>query len=223
MNQNDDFKHKGMRRQLIDSLREKGITDQKVLDAMMNVPRHAFLESAFLPFAYDDKPFPIGSGQTISQPYTVAFQTQLLDLKRGQKVLEIGTGSGYQAAVLCELGAKVFTIERHKPLFRKSQRILEELGYRARVFYGDGYKGKPAFGPYDRILITCGAPEIPSALLEQLAPGGILVVPLGSGGLQEMIRIEKDQEGELHTTKHGKFRFVPMIEDRADNSGTADI
>jgi protein-L-isoaspartate(D-aspartate) O-methyltransferase len=208
----DNYRHKGMRRRLMDNIKEKGITDQKVLDAMMNVPRHVFLSSAFLEYAYDDKPFQIGAGQTISQPFTVGFQTQLLDISPREKVLEIGTGSGYQAAVLCELGAKVYTIERQKVLFDKAKKMLARLNYTAKVFFGDGYKGKPQFGPYDKILVTCGAPRIPEKLLEQLKVGGKMVIPLGSGKVQEMTEIIKVDENEYKRKKHGSFSFVPMLE-----------
>ena len=208
----DNYRHKGMRRRLMDTIKEKGITDQKVLDAMMNVPRHVFLSSAFLEYAYDDKPFQIGAGQTISQPYTVGFQSQLLDIQPREKVLEIGTGSGYQAAVLCELGAKVYTIERQKVLFDRAKKMLAQLNYTAKVFFGDGYKGKPQFGPFDKILVTCGAPHIPEKLLEQLKVGGKLIIPLGAGRIQEMTEIIKVEENEYQRKKHGSFSFVPMLE-----------
>lgn len=208
----DNYRHKGMRKRLIEKIRSKGIKDEKVLSAMMNVPRHAFLSSAFLEFAYEDKPFQIGAGQTISQPFTVAFQTQLLDVSPREKVLEIGTGSGYQAAVLCEMGAKVYTIERQKILYDKAKKMLKNLNYTAKVFFGDGYKGKPQFGPYDKILITCGAPSLPEKLLEQLKVGGKMVVPLGAGRMQEMTEIIKVEENEYQRKKHGTFSFVPMLE-----------
>ena len=168
----DTYKHKGLRKQLVKQIRDKGITDEAVLEAINKIPRHLFLDSSFLEFAYQDKPFPIGSGQTISQPYTVAFQTELCEVKQGDKVLEIGTGSGYQACVLEEMGAKVFTIERQRKLFTRSKKFLAELGYKAKVFYGDGYKGLPAFAPFDKILVTAGAPALPAGLSEQLNTGG---------------------------------------------------
>ncbi len=210
----DNYRHKGMRRRLIEELESKGISDQRVLRAMMNVPRHVYMDNAFLHFAYEDTAFPIGAGQTISQPYTVAFQTQLLEVEERQKVLEIGTGSGYQTAVLCEMGAKVFTIERQKELFDKSTILLKKLKYNARVVYGDGYKGLPAFAPFDRVLVTCGAPFIPEALIEQLKPGGILVIPVGEGVKQLMKKVVKRPDGTLKVEEHGVFRFVPMVQNR---------
>ena len=173
-----------MRQKLVDSIRKKGITDERVLNAINSIPRHQFLDSSFLEFAYDDNPFPIGSGQTISQPYTVAFQSELLEVSKGMKVLEIGTGSGYQACVLEEMGAKVFSVERQKKLFEKTRDFLKTRGYKAKLFYGDGNKGVTAFAPYDRIIITAAAPEIAEDLVKQLKPNGILVVPLGEGGIQ---------------------------------------
>lgn len=217
INRIDTFKHQGLRQRLIDLLREKGIQNEDVLDAMMKVPRHFFMDSAFLKFAYQDKAFPIGANQTISQPYTVAFQTQLLDVKPGMKVLEIGTGSGYQTAVLAELKCKVYSIERQKLLFKKSQNMLKDLNVTAKVFYGDGYKGLPTFAPFDRVLITCGAPHIPEALIEQLKPGGILVVPVGEGDEQVMTRLIKDENKNLSQTTHGIFKFVPMLQDRENS------
>lgn len=218
MNKIDTFKHQGLRRQLIDLLREKGIQQEQILDAMMRVPRHFFMDSAFLKFAYEDKAFPIGANQTISQPFTVAFQTQLLDVKPGMKILEIGTGSGYQTAVLSELKTKVFSIERQRLLYKKSQQMLRELNATAKLFYGDGYKGLPTFAPFDRILITCGAPFIPDDLIDQLKPGGILVIPVGEGDEQIMTRVIKDEKGELHKSTHGVFKFVPMLEDRENSN-----
>lgn len=214
MNTVDTFKHQGLRRQLIDTLRNKGITSEKVLDAMMKIPRHFFMDSAFLRFAYDDKAFPIGADQTISQPFTVAFQTSLLELSPGEKVLEIGTGSGYQTAVLTTLGCKVFSIERQKLLYLNAQKILRKLKSTAKTFYGDGYKGLPTFAPFDKVLITCGAPYIPQDLIDQLKPGGIMVIPVGEGESQTMIRIVKNMDGSLTKTEHGAFKFVPMLQDR---------
>lgn len=214
----DNYRHKGLRRQLRDLLAKKGIKDELVLEAIDEVPRHLFFENAFLSHAYEDKAFPIGAGQTISQPYTVAFQTELLQVDRGMKVLEIGTGSGYQTAILCKLGVKVFSIERQKSLYKKSKALLIEMGYSAKTFFGDGYKGLPTFGPFDRILVTCGADSLPESLLEQLKPGGRMVVPVGAGDDQEMILLEKTNEG-IKQSKHGVFRFVPMLKDKnADTS-----
>jgi protein-L-isoaspartate(D-aspartate) O-methyltransferase len=211
----DTYRHKGLRKRLVDQIRAKGIQDERVLEAVNQVPRHLFLDSSFLEFAYEDKPFPIGSGQTISQPYTVAFQTELLKVEPEVKVLEIGTGSGYQACVLLEMGAKVYSIERQKNLFERTNKLLSAIGYHPRLFYGDGYKGLPAFAPFDRIIITAAAPEIPQALLDQLKPEGILVAPVGSPGIQIMTTIRKTRSGEIHRQEHGKFRFVPMLEKRA--------
>jgi protein-L-isoaspartate(D-aspartate) O-methyltransferase len=208
----DTFRHKGLRQQLVKEIERKGITDPNVLKAINLVPRHFFFDSAFTEQAYDDKPFPIGSGQTISQPFTVAFQTQLLEVNPGEKILEIGTGSGYQAAVLATLKAKVYTIERQKELFRTSQQIIQQMGFkRITFFYGDGYKGQSAYGPYDKILITCGAPTLPEKLIEQLKPGGFLVAPIGKGKVQEMYRFIKKENGSLHEEKYGSYSFVPML------------
>ncbi len=213
----DTYRHKGMRQKLVDSIRKKGIKDERVLEALNSIPRHLFLDSSFLEFAYDDKPFPIGSGQTISQPYTVAFQSELLDIKKGHKVLEIGTGSGFQACVLEEMGAKVFSVERQKKLFTKTKLFLNELGYKSKLFYGDGNKGVKAFAPYDRILITAAAPDIAEALLDQLKPEGILVVPLGEGGVQSMMKITKLKNGEIKSENFGDFRFVPLLKNKAND------
>jgi len=214
----DSYRHKGMRKKLVEDIADKGITDKRVLEAIESIPRHIFLDSSFLEFAYEDKPFPIGSKQTISQPYTVAFQTQLLNINKGEKVLEIGTGSGYQACILAEMGAKVFTIERQRKLYEKTKKFLTSIGYRQiKCFYGDGYKGVPAFAPYDKILITAAAPEIPDDLLEQLKPGGLLVVPLGSDDVQTMIRMTKEADGTINEDKFGSFRFVPLLKDKAND------
>lgn len=211
----DSFQHIGMRKKLVEVLREKGISDEKVLSAIGEIPRHLFcFDTVFLQFSYDDKAFPIGSGQTISQPYTVAFQTELLQIERRDKVLEIGTGSGYQTAVLAKLGAKVFTIERQRALHDKASLLLEKLNYKARCFYGDGYAGRAAFAPYDKILVTCGAPYIPEALKTQLKVGGKMVVPVGEmNGVQTMLSMVKLSETEFETTEHGAFQFVPMLND----------
>jgi protein-L-isoaspartate(D-aspartate) O-methyltransferase len=208
---NDTYKHKGLRRQLAAVLKEKGIESAEVLKAIEAVPRHLFLDNAFLEFAYQDKAFPIGAGQTISQPYTVAFQTELLELKKGEKVLEIGTGSGYQTSVLTEMGVKVFTIERQKTLFDKTKTLLPTLGYNPRLFYGDGYKGLPVFAPFDKIIITAGAPTIPDALLEQLKVGGIMVIPLGET-TQVMTLIKKIANKKFEKIEFGEFKFVPLLE-----------
>jgi protein-L-isoaspartate(D-aspartate) O-methyltransferase len=211
----DSYKHQGLRKHLVEIIRGKGITDYNVLAAIGKVPRHFFFDSSFLKFAYEDNAFPIGSGQTISQPYTVAFQSQLLMLGKGQKVLEVGTGSGYQACILAEIGAKVFSIERQKSLYDKAVQFLPTLGYRIKLFYGDGYKGLPAYAPFDKIIVTAGAPYIPDALIDQLKPGGILVIPVGGDDVQEMTTITKISEKEFQKREHGKFRFVPLLEDKA--------
>ena len=210
----DTYRHKGMRKKLVAIVEKQGISNQKILDAINKIPRHLFLDSTFVEFAYEDKAFPIGSHQTISQPYTVAFQTQILDVSQGHKVLEIGTGSGYQACVLDEIGAKVFSIERQKNLFHKTKAFIENLGYSIKFFYGDGFKGIPVFAPYDRILITAAAPEIPEALIQQLKVGGKLVIPLGKGEVQKMLRITKLDNGELKEETFGNFKFVPMLKDK---------
>ncbi|MBP6391288.1 MAG: protein-L-isoaspartate(D-aspartate) O-methyltransferase [Flavobacteriales bacterium] len=208
----DDYRSKGARRQLVALLERKGINAPGVLRALSEVPRHLFIDDTALhQHAYEDKAFPIACGQTISQPYTVAFQTQLLDVRKGDKVLEIGTGSGYQTAVLCALGAKVRSIERHKPLFLQTKERLHRLGYKAELMYGDGFAGAPSFAPFDRILVTCGAPFIPPALVEQLRPGGLLVIPVGEGEVQRMFRLIKGLDAHLTQEDHGDFRFVPML------------
>ncbi len=214
----DNYRHKGMRKRLVNEIRSKGVRDQRILDAVNKIPRHLFLDSSFLEFAYEDKPFPIGSGQTISQPYTVAFQTELLEVKKGQKILEIGTGSGYQACVLAELGAKVFSIERQKKLYEKTKVFLPKIGYRQiKLFYGDGYKGVPAFAPYDGILITAAAPEIPEKLVSQLKTGGVIVLPLGGGDVQTMLRLTKKEDGTLQEEQFGAFRFVPLLKNKSSD------
>ncbi len=210
----DGFRHQGMRKLLVEHLREKGIKDENVLQAIGEIPRHLFFfDTAFLQFAYEDKAFPIGSGQTISQPYTVAFQSELLNIKKREKVLEIGTGSSYQTAVLVKLGAKVFTIERQRALHEKSTILLEKFHLKARCFYGDGYKGRPGFAPFDKIIVTCGAPFIPEELKNQLKIGGRLVVPVGEfNGVQKMLVVDRISETEFKTTEHGDFQFVPMLD-----------
>jgi protein-L-isoaspartate(D-aspartate) O-methyltransferase len=211
----DTYRHKGLRNKLIDEIKTKGITDEEVLTAMVKLPRHYFMDSSFTEIAYQDKPFPIGCGQTISQPYTVAFQTQLLQISKGMKVLEVGTGSGYQACVLAEMGAKVFTIERIRELYIKTKSFMSEYGFKPKLFYGDGYAGLPTYSPFDRILVTAGAPHIPEALLQQLSIGGILVIPVDHAeGIQVMKRIIRSSEDTYETEEHGMFRFVPLVENK---------
>lgn len=210
----DTYKHKGLRRKLVEEVRKKGIKDESILTAIDKIPRHFFMDSSFESFAYQDKPFPIGSGQTISQPYTVAYQTELLNVKPKDKVLEVGTGSGYQACVLIELGARVYTIERYRSLYNKTKKLLEKIGYAPKMFYGDGCKGLPAYAPFDKILVTAAAPEIPSELLKQLRPGGLMVLPVGSGDTQIMKQIQKNQDGSLSEKKYGHFRFVPLLSNK---------
>jgi protein-L-isoaspartate(D-aspartate) O-methyltransferase len=208
----DTYRHKGMRRALVDLLRTKGISDERVLSAIDAVPRHLFFDAAFISHAYEDKAFQIGEGQTISQPYTVAYMTEMLQVERGMKVLEIGTGSGYQAAVLAEMKAKVYSIERFRILHDAARIMLDELGYAGiKTFFGDGYAGLPVFAPFDRIIVTAAAPHIPEALLQQLKPQGILVIPLGSEEDQVMLRIRRDAEGGFHQEEGATFRFVPML------------
>lgn len=212
----DDYRHQGMRRRLVEHLRGKGITSESVLAAIGKVPRHLFIDdSAFQVRAYDDSAFPIPCGQTISQPYTVAFQSSLLDLRPGQRILEVGTGSGYQTAVLCELGAKVFSIERHKPLYLQTKERLGRLGYTAALTHGDGFAGLVREAPFDGILVTCGAPFVPPALVAQLKPAGRLVIPVGEGEVQQMQLITKDPTGAVVATVKGAFRFVPMLSEKA--------
>lgn len=211
----DGYKHQGLRKKLVAILIEKGIRSESVLAAIGKIPRHFFLESAFENYAYQDIAFQIGAGQTISQPYTVSFQSELLDVQKGHKVLEIGTGSGYQTAVLLELGAKVFSIERQKLLYDKAKDFLPRIGYSAaKLFYGDGFVGKEVFAPYDRIIITCGAPFIPPKLVDQLKPGGKMVIPVDEGSAQKMLLITKNQDGDITTEEFGVFKFVPMLQDK---------
>jgi len=205
-------KYVGLCQQLIVELKKKGIRDKKVLNAIAEVPRHLFFDNVFRnQFAYQDIAFPIGEGQTISQPYTVAFQSELLNVKRGSKILEIGTGSGYQTAVLCQMGAKMYSIERHKNLFKNAKLILNQINYRANLFFGDGFKGKKAFSPFDGIIVTCGAPYIPDELKKQLKTGGRLVIPVGEGEVQQMKLIERLGEESYRETDFGDFKFVPML------------
>jgi len=207
----DTFIHKGLRKQLVETIIAKGITNKEVIEAIGKIKRHLFVESYLQEAAYQDRALPIPAGQTISQPFTVAFQTELLQIKKGDKVLEVGTGSGYQTAVLLEVGAKVYTIERVKELYVKVRTLLEKMGYKANFFYGDGYEGKPTYGPFDKILITAGAPYIPENLLLQLKVGGILVAPIGEGDLQIMTEIVKVSENDFLKRTHGNFAFVPML------------
>jgi protein-L-isoaspartate(D-aspartate) O-methyltransferase len=211
MNVEDSYRHRGLRKKLLKTLEDKGIRDDAVLRAIGTVPRHFFFEQAFLEHAYEDKAFPIGEGQTISQPYTVAFQTELLNITPGDTVLEIGTGSGYQCCVLAEMGALVYTVELNKVLHRKARMYLNQLGYKAMFKLGDGTAGWETFAPYDKILVTAGAPHIPAALLEQLRCPGILVIPVGGRDHQKMLRIIKDASGTVREEEHDFFRFVPLV------------
>lgn len=208
----DTYKHKGMRKQLIDQLRQKGITDERVLTAFDAIPRHFFLDLVFEQQAYSNVAFQIGAGQTISHPYTVAFQTSILELKKGEKVLEIGTGSGFQTCILCSMGMKVFSIERQKELHIKAKKIIDHFRFTPKLFFGDGYEGKETFAPFDKILVTCGAPFIPEKLVQQLKVGGMMVIPVGDLDSQEMHRITKISDSEYKEEVFGNFSFVPMLE-----------
>ncbi|CAG5080123.1 protein-L-isoaspartate(D-aspartate) O-methyltransferase [Parvicella tangerina] len=211
----DTYKHQGMRKGLVNLLREKEVASEEVLSAIGKIPRHMFFDSVFHNnFAYEDLAFPIGAGQTISQPSTVAFQSTLLSIKKGDKILEIGTGSGYQTAVLLEMGAKVYSIERQRELFNTTKKVLQRLSYRANLYFGDGFEGKPTFAPFDKIIVTCGAPFIPPKLVEQLVVGGKMVIPVGEGKTQVMKLIEKLDNGDLNEESFGNFSFVPMLNDR---------
>jgi protein-L-isoaspartate(D-aspartate) O-methyltransferase len=208
----DSYRHKGLRKKLIEILREKGITDAAVLEAINNIPRHFFLDSAFDEIAYEDRAFPIGDGQTISQPYTVAYQSQLLQIKPFDKILEIGTGSIYQASVLAEMGANVFTIERQKNLYEKTKSFFFKSKYpNLKFFYGDGFEGLPTYGPFDKVIITAAAPFIPPKLIEQLKPGGKMVVPVDEGDQQRMLRLTKNADGSYSEEAFENFSFVPML------------
>jgi protein-L-isoaspartate(D-aspartate) O-methyltransferase len=210
----DTFKHQGLRKQLVKILKDKGINDEFVLNAIQKIPRHFFMDSSFLDHAYQDKAFPIGANQTISQPYTVAFQTELLKVKKGDKILEIGTGSGYQSAVLCELGAKVYSIERQLELFKKTKLFLPKLGYQPKqLIFGDGYKGLTKQAPFDGIIVTAGAPFVPKPLLRQLKLGGRLVIPVGEK-VQVMTLIVRKGVKQFEKHEFGDFRFVPLLEDK---------
>lgn len=210
----DTFKHKGLRQKLVNVIKTKGITNKNVLEAIGKIPRHLFMDSGFLDHAYQDKAFPIAASQTISQPYTVAFQTELLNIKKGDKILEIGTGSGYQTAVLCELGAKVYSIERQLELFKKTSKFLPKLGYRAKkLIFGDGYIGLKEDAPFDGIIVTAGAPFVPKLLLSQLQIGGRLVIPVGDD-VQVMTLFIRKGNKEFEKHEFGEFRFVPLLEDK---------
>lgn len=213
----DTYRHKGLRKKLVQGIQKKGISDERVLDALLEVPRHFFLDSAFDEVAYEDRAFPIAEGQTISQPYTVAYQSQLLEVKPFMKVLEIGTGSAYQAVVLAEMGAQIYTIERQKKLFDTNKEFQFLKKYPTiKFFYGDGYEGLPTYAPFDRILITAAAPEIPQKLIQQLKIGGMMVLPLGSGEIQQMMRITKLENDVLKEEVFDHFSFVPMIVGKKD-------
>ncbi|MEI6276744.1 MAG: protein-L-isoaspartate(D-aspartate) O-methyltransferase [Prolixibacteraceae bacterium] len=214
----DTFKHKGLRKKLVDEIRGKGIYDEGVLNAINNIPRHLFMDNSFIGFAYVDKAFPISAGQTISQPYTVAFQTQALQIKKFDKVLEVGTGSGYQAAVLCEMGATLYTIERQRSLFEFASMLLPKLGYQPRFFYGDGYLGLPTYGPFDKIIVTAGASSVPPLLKEQLAIGGRMVIPVGSADFQVMKIITREKEDVYSEIDGGNFVFVPLLPGLSDQN-----
>ncbi|MBP6025266.1 protein-L-isoaspartate(D-aspartate) O-methyltransferase [Ferruginibacter sp.] len=211
----DTYRHKGLRKKLIDILKEKGITDNTVLEAINNIPRHFFLDSAFDEIAYEDRAFPISDGQTISQPYTVAYQTQLLQVKPNDKILEIGTGSIYQASVLAEMGAKVFTIERQKNLFEKTKQFIFKSKYpNLKFFYGDGFEGLPTYAPFDKVIITAAAPFVPPKLIEQLKPGGKMIIPVDEGEHQRMLRLTKNEDGSFSEEAFQNFSFVPMLAGR---------
>lgn len=210
----DTFTHQGMRKRLVETLKKKGIVNNYVLQAISTIPRHLFMDSSFVDHAYTDKAFPIAADQTISQPYTVARQTELLEVERGDKVLEIGTGSGYQSAVLLELGVILFTIERQNELFKKTKLFLPKLGYKPkRMIFGDGYIGLEEEAPYDGIIVTAGAPFVPNPLLAQLKIGGKLVIPVGEN-VQIMTVFTRKSETEFMKEEHGEFRFVPLLEDK---------
>ena len=210
----DTYKHKGLRKQLVSEIAKKGITSSAVLNAINSVPRHFFFDKIFEVHAYEDKAFPIESGQTISQPYTVAFQTQLLQAKPNDQILEIGTGSGYQACVLLELGAKVYTIEYQKKLYQKAIRFLPKIGYQPHMYQGDGSKGMDRFAPYDGIIVTAGAPTVPDELIRQLKIGGRLVIPVGNNEIQSMVLIEKIDENKIKKKQFDNFSFVPLLGDK---------
>jgi protein-L-isoaspartate(D-aspartate) O-methyltransferase len=207
----DDFRHKGLRRRMTEQLRAAFRFDERVLEAMNKIPRHLFLDKGMEHLAYSDKPMAIAANQTISRPFTVAMQTHLLDLKKWEKVLEIGTGCGYQTAVLAELGAKVYSIERQRKLYEHAQRILSTMHYQVTLFYGDGYAGKPVLGPFHKIIVTCGAPDVPPQLKAQLAVGGRMVIPVGEGA-QTMTVVDRLSDADYRISTHGTYTFVPMLE-----------
>ena len=209
--QEDSYKHRGMRKKLVKLLEQKGIANSNVLDAIGKVPRHYFFDNAFVEHAYQDKAFPIGEGQTISQPYTVAFQSEKLGIKPGNKVLEIGTGSGYQACILLEMGVELFTIEYQKVLYERTRKFLPKMGYKANFFYGDGSEGIPKKAPFDNIIVTAGAPLVPKSLVNQLTIGGILIIPVGNNDKQKMYRITKLAENKLKKEEFDFFSFVPLL------------
>ena len=215
----DSYRHKGLRRQLVDIVKQKGITDERVLDALLHIPRHFFMDSGFDKIAYEDRAFPIGEGQTISQPYTVAYQTQLLEVRPHEKVLEIGTGSAYQACVLAEIGAHVYTIERQKKLFEANKLFPYLKKYLSlKFFYGDGYEGLPTYGPFDKVIVTAAAPFIPPKLIEQLKTGGRMVIPVGEGNVLRMLRVTKQADGTATEELFYNFSFVPMVEGKNNNN-----
>lgn len=209
----DTYRHKGLRKQLVELIRSKGITDDRVLQAILEIPRHYFMDSAFDQIAYEDRAFPIAEGQTISQPYTVAYQSQLLEVKPYDKILEVGTGSGYQASVLALMGAQVYTIERQKQLYDQNKQFSYLRNFPAiRYFFGDGYQGLPTYAPFDKIIVTAAAPTIPQKLVEQLKEGGSMVIPVGEGKVQQMLRISKDADGLVQEEVFDNFSFVPMLQ-----------
>lgn len=208
---NDHFRHQGLRLKLVDTIRQKGITDEGVLAAISKIPRHLFLDPAFVNFAYQNKAFPIAAGQTISHPYTVAYQSQLLNLKPREKVLEVGTGSGYQTAVLLEMKCQVFTIERQKELYLKTKGLMPKLGYQCMFFYGDGYQGLQQLAPFDKIIVTAGATFVPQALKDQLKVGGRMVIPVGDRHSQKMLLITKSSSSEYQELELDEFSFVPLL------------
>lgn len=207
----DTFRHKGLRKKLVNTIKLKGITDEAVLNAIGRVRRHLFMDSSFVQFSYQDRAFPISSGQTISQPFTVAYQTQLLKIEKLDSVLEVGTGSGYQAAILCEMGAKVFTVERHRRLYEAASKLLPALGYNLNIYFGDGYEGLPLYGPFDKIIVTAGTTKVPEVLKNQLKVGGRLVVPVGAEHHQVMKLIIRESEATYKEESRGSFVFVPLL------------
>ncbi|HNQ12058.1 MAG TPA: protein-L-isoaspartate(D-aspartate) O-methyltransferase [Bacteroidia bacterium] len=211
----DLHRHKGLRKRLVEEIRAKGITNEKVLEAISNIPRHYFMDQAFVEYAYQDKAFPISCEQTISQPFTVAYQTQFLDVVPGMKVLEIGTGSGYQAAVLCEMGVRLYSIERHKALSDQAKSLLQYMGYSPKLVFGDGFAGLPLYAPFDRIIVTCGAGYIPENLFSQLKPGGWMLIPLGPENEQVMTIVLKNNDGNREIIELEKFKFVPMLQNKS--------